>query len=68
VRKDRVIESLEKMGYQVIENTHYEFIRVILETEKGNVFHLTVFYSEIEKEDSVEYIVGEFNKTIVSSC
>jgi len=68
VRKDRVIKILEKMGYHVIVNTHYGFIRVILETEKKNVFHLTVFYSELEKEDIVEYVVRQFNKTIISSC
>lgn len=61
------IKCLEMMGYTVIDNPRFNFIRVILETESKFIVHLTVMYDELLKDYSIEHIVRKINETICSN-
>lgn len=64
MRRNDVIKRLRRMGYEVLENMQGGYVRVFLDVKPHFTVHMTVFFSELELDDSVDRIVYEMNDTI----
>lgn len=61
------IKQLERMGYDVLVHPNAETVHVSLKTKTSFGVYFTLFTGEMYKEDIVERIVYEMNKTIRES-
>lgn len=64
---ESINSHLKRMGYEVIENEKFGYIRIILTTESKYHMHLTVHYEDLIKPDIIAVIVAHFNETIKTS-
>jgi hypothetical protein len=64
VSLESLIKSLERMGYDVVNNTKHAYIMVMLRTRNDYACYYSLSYDELENELILEYIVDNMNARI----
>lgn len=64
MRKANIVRSLEDLGFTVMDNKRFGYIRILFETRKGYVFSENVEYWQFEKPDLLSSLIMKFLSAI----